>query len=128
MPSSNDKNETWCVKSRLGKQMKILDTEIATTDGKTVLDAGSGASEYYFKEYAVRGLRALRMDISINNLSTARKNSNSEDAYLLAGDVNNIPLSDKSVDILFLCQVLEHLNAPEQALREAHRVLKKGGY
>lgn len=128
MSLSDYNYETWCVKSRLCQEMRILDAEIAATDGKIVLDAGSGTVEPYFEEYAARGLRAIRMDISINNLSTARKNSNSEDAYLLAGDVNNIPLAAESVDILFLCEVLEHLNAPDQALKEAHRILKSGGY
>lgn len=128
MPSSDYQYEIWGVKSRLGKEMQILDAEIAAIDGKSVLDAGSGASEHYFKEYAARGLRVLRMDISINNLSAIRKNSASDDAYLLAGDVNKIPLAAESVDILFLGEVLEHLNAPEQALEEAHRVLKRGGY
>lgn len=128
MPLSDYEYHTWCIKSRLSKEIQILDSEIAATNGRTVLDAGSGAGEHYFKEYATRGLRAIRMDININNLGAAKKNSNSDNAYLLAGDVNNIPLAAESVDILFLCQVLEHLNAPEQALREAHRVLKKGGY
>ena len=128
MPLSGYDYKTWVVKSRLNKEMQILDAEIAGINDKIVLDAGSGASEHYFKEYSSRGLRAIRMDISIDNLSAARKNQNSDDAYLLAGDVNNIPLAAESVDILFLCEVLEHLNAPEQALSEAHRVLKRGGY
>ena len=128
MPLSVYEYNTWCVKSRLGKEMQILDAEITGADSRIVLDAGSGDSEYYFKEYTSRELRAIRMDISVNNLSAARKNSNSGDAYLLAGDVNNIPLAAESVDIMFLCEVLEHLNTPEQALKEAHRVLRKGGY
>jgi len=128
MALSDYKYETWCVKSRLAKEMRILDAEIIDIDGRIVLDAGSGPSEYYFKEFSTRGLRAIRMDISVNNLSVARKNSGSDNAYYFAGDVNNIPLAAESVDVLFLCQVLEHLNAPERALSEAHRALKKGGY
>lgn len=128
MPSSDYEYETWCIKSRLSKEIQVLDAEIKGTNGKIVLDAGSGPDEHYFQQYATRGLRAIRMDIDTSNLSAARKNSNSDNAYLLAGDVNNVPLAAESVDILFLCEVLEHLNSPEHALQEAHRVLKKGGY
>ena len=45
MPLSDYTYETWCVKSRLAKEMQILDAEIATTDGKIVLDAGACAAE-----------------------------------------------------------------------------------
>ncbi len=128
MPLSDYEYNIWCVKSRLGKEMQMLDAEITDTNSKTVLDAGSGASTHYFQEYAVRGLRATRMDIDIDNLNYARQNLNFDDAYLLAGDVNNIPIAEESLDMIFLCEVLEHLNTPEQALKEAHRVLRKGGY
>jgi SAM-dependent methyltransferase len=120
--------ETWIVKSRLNKELSIMDSKVTTTEGKVVLDAGSGADEHYFKEYANRGLKTIRMDISADNLKTARRNPDADGAYLIAGDVNSIPLAAGSVDILFLCEVLEHLNAPEKALKEAHRVLKQGGY
>jgi len=120
--------KTQIIKSRLDKELRTLDAEIAATDDKIVLDAGSGASEHHFKEYSRRGLRMIRMDISLNELNAARKTQNSDDAYLLAGDVNNIPLSAETVDLVFLGEILEHLNAPEQGLAEAHRVLKPGGY
>ena len=128
MPLSDYGYNTWIVKSRIAKEMQLLDSEITLTNGKTVLDAGSSANESFINEYTSRGLKAISMDISINSLSVARQNTNSGDVYLLAGDVNNIPLAAESVDIVFLCEVLEHLNAPERALKEAHRVLRKGGY
>ena len=120
--------KTYVVKSRLDKEMKILETEIDDASGKIVLDVGCGTGRYYFPEYVTRGLKVVGMDINVkDNLSVARKEFPNDNIYLLAGDVNNIPLAAESVDFLFLCQILEHLNAPERALSEAHRVLKKGG-
>jgi SAM-dependent methyltransferase len=42
-------------------------------------------------------------------------------------DAGSIPLPDASVDCVLLCEVLEHLQQPENALAEAARLLKPGG-
>ncbi len=39
-----------------------------------------------------------------------------------------IPLANESVDYLTILAVLEHLDYPEEVLKECHRVLKTGGY
>jgi SAM-dependent methyltransferase len=38
-----------------------------------------------------------------------------------------VPLPDGSQDHIFLFNILEHLTSPDAALREAHRLLKRGG-
>ena len=43
------------------------------------------------------------------------------------GSAYRIPLQSESVDSVLCTAVLEHLEEPEQALRECHRVLVKGG-
>lgn len=43
------------------------------------------------------------------------------------GDLERIPLRDRSVDVALLSQALHHADRPEQALAEAHRILKPGG-
>ena len=40
---------------------------------------------------------------------------------------SNIPLEDNSLDCLLLCEVLEHVDNPEEVLRECHRILKPSG-
>ena len=45
--------------------------------------------------------------------------------YLCSAD--NIPVADSSFDVILLCEVLEHLEKPEDVLKECYRVLKKDG-
>lgn len=46
----------------------------------------------------------------------------------LSGTAYKIPVEDASFDSALCTAVLEHLEEPEQALRECHRVLKAGGH
>jgi SAM-dependent methyltransferase len=51
----------------------------------------------------------------------------SKDNVDLLGTAYNIPAPDASFDSAICTSVLEHLEEPEQALRECYRVLKSGG-
>src|SRR5258708_494710 len=46
----------------------------------------------------------------------------------LFGEAYKIPVEDESFDSALCTAVLEHLEEPELALRECHRVLKTGAY
>lgn len=56
----------------------------------------------------------------------ANKNGLANLAYKL-GDIERVPLADKSVDLAILSQALHHAQHPEAAVQEAHRILKPGG-
>jgi SAM-dependent methyltransferase len=47
--------------------------------------------------------------------------------HRVAGSCYHLPLTDNSVDIVVARWLVEHLEHPEQALREFARVLRKGG-
>lgn len=43
------------------------------------------------------------------------------------GDIEAVPLKDRTVDLALLSQALHHADKPAQAVREAFRILKPGG-
>jgi ubiquinone/menaquinone biosynthesis C-methylase UbiE len=96
------------------------------TEGSLVVDIGGG----------------LRTDPSRNN----RKKENAWlDPYIakvdfkildkvadyhpdIVGDIHDLPFEDNSVDAIICVSVLEHVEEPQKAVKEMHRVLKPGGY
>jgi len=56
----------------------------------------------------------------------AEKNGLDNLTYKL-GDIEAVPLPDRSVDLAILSQALHHAQHPQTAVREAARILKPGG-
>jgi ArsR family transcriptional regulator len=56
----------------------------------------------------------------------AKKNNLANLTYKL-GDIEAVPLPDKSVDLAILSQALHHAAHPQNAVNEAFRILKPGG-
>lgn len=56
----------------------------------------------------------------------AKKNGLANLAYKL-GDIEQVPLADKSVDLAILSQALHHASHPQTAVNEAYRIIKPGG-
>jgi SAM-dependent methyltransferase len=48
---------------------------------------------------------------------------------ICSADLNTVPLDlpDASADVLFLCEVIEHLYNPDLVIQECRRLLRKGG-
>jgi len=46
----------------------------------------------------------------------------------IVGDIHALPFADNSIDAIFCIAILEHVEEPQRAVREMHRVLKPGGY
>lgn len=44
------------------------------------------------------------------------------------GEAENLPFQDESFEVVIMTEIMEHLYDPKLALKEASRVLKKGGY
>lgn len=100
--------------------------------GETVLDLGSGggidvlaASRYVGDTGKVYGL-----DMTDEMLTLANQNKQKmgiTNVEFMKGYIENIPLPDESVDVIMSNCVINLSDDKEKALKEAYRVLKKGG-
>ena len=83
-----------------------------------LIDIGCGTRVY-------RNLLAPYVDehVGLDHEETFHDKSNID----IFGSAYKIPVADESFDSAVCTAVLEHLEEPEQALRECHRILKPGG-
>ena len=110
--------------------------------GQRVLDLGCGEGRHVIALSAVDGFDAVGVDLSVNDLQTARQrheefcellgggigDGGSTQCDLLVGDALRLPFEDQIFDGVVCCEVLEHIPDYRAAISEIHRVLKPGGY
>jgi SAM-dependent methyltransferase len=100
------------------RYLELFDLEFANLKRKRVkfLDLGCGRGKFmeYFKN-------------QYPNWDILGVEPNFQGDKILAGSAYSIPLEDKSVDIIFTVEVLQHTYINE-ALKEIKRVLRDGGY
>lgn len=100
--------------------------------GETVLDLGSGGGIDVLlsaKRVGPTG-KAYGLDMTDEMLALARENQRRagvENAEFLRGEIEKIPLPDKTVDVVISNCVINLSADKDRVLREAFRVLKPGG-
>jgi SAM-dependent methyltransferase len=90
--------------------------------GDRILDAGCGTGKYFGFDFAEEaGCQLvgadLREDVS----------SNSDMDFCVRSELNRLPFSDASFDVVNCRLVIEHVEFPAVVLKEFYRVLKPGG-
>lgn len=90
--------------------------------GMAVLDIASGPG-YVARELAARAMRVTAVDFSSVMVETARKLN--PDITFEEGDAHKLSFPDGAFDGACMNFGILHLESPEVALKEAHRVLKK---
>ena len=100
--------------------------------GETVLDLGSGGGidVLISAKFVGETGKAYGLDMTDEMLELANRNkakSHAENVEFLKGYIESIPLADESVDVITSNCVINLTESKEDALREAYRVLKKGG-
>jgi len=108
-------------------------TALATLNpGDTVLDLGSGGGIDVILSARRVGPtgRAFGLDMTDEMLALARENARTAgvtNVDFLKGQIERIPLPDRSVDVIISNCVINLSSDKDLALREAFRVLKPGG-
>jgi SAM-dependent methyltransferase len=129
----NEYNETYFKTSKV-KEGLILKTECPLwwrwikiirkyKPSGYLFDAGCG--EGYFLEYAEKYYDAHGMDVSEYGIRAARHRASK--STVLVGSVAHIGYKEESFDIITCFDVLEHLERPDEAIKECRRILKGGG-
>jgi ubiquinone/menaquinone biosynthesis C-methylase UbiE len=100
--------------------------------GEVVLDLGSGGGIDVLLSARRVGPtgKAYGLDMTDEMLALANENKRKaglENVEFLKGEIENIPLSDSSVDVVISNCVINLSADKDQVLREAFRVLKPGG-
>jgi SAM-dependent methyltransferase len=116
-----------------GTSMNQILTTVDLRPGQWLLDVGSNTC-WATNQFAVRGLRAIALDIStveMQGLYTSDYFIEDGTSYFerLLGSMNEMPVASNSLDYVFCCEVLHH-NDPDglrRTFNEAFRVLKPGG-
>jgi SAM-dependent methyltransferase len=93
--------------------------------GATVVDVGCGLGDVLAgidSKYARFGV-----EISRRSARVAARGLG-EGTRVVRGQANRLPFASEKVDVCLCLEVLEHLKDEESALREVHRVLRRGGW
>src|SRR5580658_4984625 len=91
------------------------------------LGAGEGAFSLLL---AQRAVKVIAVDNSARMIEVGREQAQRQGVKNLEyrlGDMEEVPIDDASVDLVFFSQSLHHALHPERAVEEAWRILKPGG-
>ena len=90
-------------------------------EGQLMLDMGCGEGRHSIGALLETPASIVGMDLSFDTseLSTS--------CTFGLGNINDIPLQDSSLDAVICSEVLEHVDSPNESVRELVRVLKPGG-
>jgi 2-polyprenyl-6-hydroxyphenyl methylase/3-demethylubiquinone-9 3-methyltransferase len=113
---------------RTGYSERIFDRLKISPEGKSALEVGCGGG-LLCEEIARLGFNTVGIDPSLQSIITASKHAseNSLKINYLNGTGESVPLPDTSFDVVFCCDVLEHVQDLPKVISEISRVLKPGG-
>ncbi len=92
---------------------------------QSLLEIGCGTG-HFTRYFATFLPSAVGLDISPAMLKEARRRDAEGKIPYLRGDALNLPFSDASFDVVAFITTLEFLKNPQQALKEAGRVARRG--
>jgi ubiquinone/menaquinone biosynthesis C-methylase UbiE/biotin operon repressor len=113
-----------------GKSWKsIAEAVIRLLPPMTIADLGAGDGSFALL-LAASGAQVVAVDSSEKMLEVGRDQAqryNVANIDFRLGDMEDVPISPATVDVVFFSQSLHHAPHPPRALAEAARILKPGG-
>ncbi len=97
--------------------------------GSTVLDLGAGDG-FITLEAALKVKKVISVDLSAGMLALLQsraKERRLNNIELIEGEGTNLPLEDRSIDLVCASMFLHHIEDPAVAIEEIYRVLKPSG-
>lgn len=92
--------------------------------GHDVLDIG--CRDGTLTSYYAAGNRVVGVDLDADALAKARERHGYE-VHRVNLNLEPLPVADASCDVVVAGEVLEHLQFPDEVVKEIHRVLRPGG-
>lgn len=105
-----------------GQLCKYIAEKYFKKNYRILLDVGCGRGEH-LSEFRKLGFQVKGVDIS----EEAKELSNDLEIEIIDVEKELLPYKDRSFDVVFNKSLIEHLNNPDNFMREAFRVLKSGG-
>ena len=97
-------------------------------EGKKALDVGCGGG-ILAEEFATMGFHVMGVDPSCTSLEAAREHAAQGDLKIdyRTGYGDKLPFENETFEVVFCCDVLEHIHGWDNVIGEVARVLKGGG-
>lgn len=113
---------------RVGYSKKIIDRLKIFPEEKSALEVGCGGG-ILTEEIACLGFFTTGIDPSEQSITTASEHSTERGLKInyMTGIGESLPFSDQLYDMVFCCDVLEHVQDLPKVISEISRVLKPGG-
>src|SRR5687768_7404963 len=113
-------------KARILRVLKLIDRLIAIPGGASMCVIGCGPVPRTLRVLRESGYRAYGVEPIPGFVERAREYLGDPESVQV-GAAECLPLPDKSMDVIFLESVLEHVESPQKSLSELFRVIRPGG-
>lgn len=107
----------------------LAETLLKLLPPMTIADLGAGEGTFS-QLLAQRAKHVIAVDNSEKMIEVARglaKDHGVANLEFRLGDLEDPPIDDEAVDLVFLSQALHHASRPVRAVASAHRILRPGG-
>ncbi len=104
-------------------KIKLHFTHPETT---TILDVGCGGG-FLSNALGLHNYKVTGVDMSVESLNVAKRHDATNTVTYLEADAYKLPFENESFDVVTAMDFLEHVEHPDQVVKEISRILKPNG-